>query len=99
MISYLFEYKVKPGMLDQGKQLVVDFIDRIQNEEGILLYSPFLYKEGGGKFIHVITFENEAAKNRYFDAEYTKTFIEEITKISINETKFTEVEYIKEDGD
>lgn len=99
MKSYLFEYKVKPGMLDQGKELVIKFIEKIQNEEGILLYSPFLYKEETGKFIHIMTFESDAIGKNYLDAEYMKTFIDEITKISINEPKFTEVEYIKEDGD
>lgn len=97
MKSYLLEYKLKPGNAEKAAELIKKFVESVQNEEGTLLYSPFQYVNENNKFIHVISFENESAEALHKDAEYTKKFVEELSALTVDEPKYTQIKYLNYD--
>lgn len=97
MKSYLLEYKIKPGNFDKVSELIQKLIEHIQTEEDTLLYSPFHYKLEPNKFIHVISFENEAAEAKHMNSETVKKFMGELELICISQPNLIEVEYISQE--
>jgi quinol monooxygenase YgiN len=99
MKSFLLEYKIKPGMLDLAKDLIRDMVRRLQNEEDVLMFSPFQHKQENGKFVHIIVFIDAEASDKHLNSDIFKKFLEDLATKTIVEPKFSEIEYIESDGE
>jgi quinol monooxygenase YgiN len=68
-------YQVKTDAVDQVKAAVVEFVDYVRaNEPGTWFYVSWQAEDDPSKFVHLFTFEDEAAHVRHGQSEAVKQF-------------------------
>jgi quinol monooxygenase YgiN len=69
------QYQVKGKAVDEVKSAIVEFVDYVRhNEPSTWFYAAWQAKKDPSKFVHLFTFEDEAAHERHGNSEAVKRF-------------------------
>lgn len=74
MIRLLAEYRIKKGTLEAVEDTVKDFLSAVRESEPETVYEAFQVGDSD-RFIHLMTFIDEAAQERHQEAKYTSDFV------------------------
>lgn len=68
-------YRVKPQAVDKVKQAIAEFVDYVKsNEPGTWVYSAWQQADDPTRFVHIFTFEDEAAQARHSESDAVQRF-------------------------
>ena len=68
-------YQVKPDAIEKVKTAIAEFVDYVRgNEPGTWFYAAWQDQADPSKFVHLFTFEDEAARERHGRSEAVRQF-------------------------
>jgi quinol monooxygenase YgiN len=94
MIRLMAEYRVKEGTMGVVHSAIKEFVAAIWAAEAETEYLP--YQVGGSdRFIHIMAFLDEDARQRHQDADYTARFVEVLYPNYSQRPEFTPLEIVE----
>ncbi len=75
MVHILIPYEVRPGEVENAKAIITPFVKAIEeNEKETLFYKSFQLQQDPTRFVHVMIFKNEEARERHSNSAYCREF-------------------------
>ncbi|NAS10948.1 putative quinol monooxygenase [Poritiphilus flavus] len=75
MVHILIPYEVRAEEVENAKSIITAFVKAIQeNEPETLFYKSFQLLEDPTRFVHVMIFKNEEARERHSSSAYCREF-------------------------
>jgi quinol monooxygenase YgiN len=93
MIRLMAEYRIKAGTLDVVQTAIKEFVAAIHEAEPEIEYIPYRVGDSD-RFIHLMAFVDEAARERHQQADYTSLFVEALYPNCTELPTFSQLEVI-----
>ena len=91
--SRIAEFSVPEEHREDAREAIARFVVAVrEHEPGTLTYRAF--ERPGGRFLHLMTFEDEAAEDRHRRTEHVREFVDVLYPLCSREPVFTHVEEI-----
>lgn len=86
-------YTVKPEKLKEVKKAIAEVTGEIRRHEPRTLYLVFR-EESATSFIHLMSFENEAAERKHSQSRYVDRFVKKLYPSCVGKPVFTEFDLL-----
>jgi quinol monooxygenase YgiN len=90
MTYVLARYTVRPEKLKEVKRAISDFVAEVRRHEPRTLYLVFR-NEDKATFLHLMTFENEAAERRHSQSRYVDRFVKKLYPNCVGRPVFSDL--------
>ncbi len=97
MVHRLAQYRVRPGKVEEVKQIVAAFVAAIAAHEPKTIYHAY-QAEDHISFLHVMSFPDEAAEEAHSAASYTERFAAELYPVCEAGPSFTHLSLVHGTG-
>lgn len=75
MIHKIAHYKVRQNKLGLVKPVIESFVAAVKANERMTYYAAYSHTEDPTRYVHIMSFPDEAAEKKHQTAVYTKQFV------------------------
>lgn len=92
MIERRANFRVRPDVVDDAVAAIEEFVAAIaDNEPGTIIYHSYQDKDDPTRFLHLMRFEDERARQIHIDTKHVHRFVERLYPLCEEQPAFVDV--------